>query len=74
MDRMDGMDGMLVRGTVGSAGSGGARLEASGVLEGSGGWYAFRLITAVHDNTQRVFTLRFLTHAEYSQDKWKKEL
>jgi mRNA interferase HigB len=34
----------------------------------------FRLITAIHYNTQRVFTLRFLTHAEYGKDKWKTEL
>jgi mRNA interferase HigB len=34
----------------------------------------FRLITAIHYNTQCVFTLRFLTHAEYSKDKWKAEL
>jgi mRNA interferase HigB len=34
----------------------------------------FRLITAIHYNTQCVFTLRFLTHAEYSKDKWKVEL
>ena len=34
----------------------------------------FRLITAIHYNTQRVFTLRCLTHAEYSKDKWKAEL
>ena len=34
----------------------------------------FRLITAVHYNSQRVFTLRFLTHAEYSKAKWIAEL
>jgi mRNA interferase HigB len=34
----------------------------------------FRLITAIHYNSQRVFTLRFLTHAEYSKAKWKAEL
>ncbi len=34
----------------------------------------FRLITAIHFNTQCVFTLRFLTHAEYSKGKWKLEL
>ncbi len=34
----------------------------------------FRLITAIHYNTQCVFTLRFLTHAEYSKGKWKAEL
>ena len=34
----------------------------------------FRLIVAVHYNRGIVYTLRFLTHAEYSKDKWKKEL
>ena len=34
----------------------------------------FRLIAAIHFNAQRLFTLRFLTHAEYSKNKWKLEL
>ncbi len=34
----------------------------------------YRLIVAIHYNRQIVFTLRFLTHAEYSKDKWKSEL
>jgi mRNA interferase HigB len=34
----------------------------------------FRLLCAVHFNTGMVFALRFLTHAEYSQDTWKNEL
>ena len=34
----------------------------------------FRLITAIHYNVAKVFVLRFLTHAEYSKDKWKQEL
>ncbi len=34
----------------------------------------YRLIAAVHFNTQRAFALRFLTHAEYSKDKWKETL
>ena len=34
----------------------------------------FRLIVAIHYNRGIVYTLRFLTHAEYSKDKWKKEL
>ena len=34
----------------------------------------FRLIAAVHFNTERVFTLRFLAHAEYNLDQWKAEL
>ena len=34
----------------------------------------YRLIAAVHFNTQRVFALRFMTHAEYSKDYWKDTL
>jgi mRNA interferase HigB len=34
----------------------------------------YRLIVAVHFNRQIVYTLRFLTHAEYSKDRWKTEL
>jgi mRNA interferase HigB len=34
----------------------------------------FRLITAIHYNRQEVFTLRFLTHAEYDKDTWKNTL
>ena len=34
----------------------------------------FRLITAIHYNRQEVFTLRFLTHADYDKDTWKNTL
>ena len=34
----------------------------------------YRLIAAVHFNRQIVYTLRFMTHAEYSKDRWKTEL
>lgn len=34
----------------------------------------YRLICAVHFNSEMVFALRFLTHAEYSKDTWKDEL
>ena len=34
----------------------------------------YRLVVAVHFNTQRVFALRFMTHAEYSKNQWKKTL
>jgi mRNA interferase HigB len=34
----------------------------------------FRLIAAVHFNRQILFTLLFLTHAQYSQDTWKSTL
>ncbi len=34
----------------------------------------FRLITAIHYDVRKVSVLRFLTHAEYSKEKWKQEL
>ena len=34
----------------------------------------YRLIAAVHFNRQIVYTLRFMTHAEYSKDRWKDTL
>jgi mRNA interferase HigB len=34
----------------------------------------FRLVCAVHFNSRMVFALRFMTHAEYTKDKWKDEL
>jgi mRNA interferase HigB len=34
----------------------------------------FRLITAIHYNRQEIFTMRFLTHAEYSKNRWKSSL
>lgn len=34
----------------------------------------FRLITAIHDDRQKVFVLDFLTHAEYSKQAWKTRL
>jgi mRNA interferase HigB len=35
---------------------------------------SFRLIVAVHFNRQIVYTLCFLTHAEYSKNQWRKLL
>jgi mRNA-degrading endonuclease HigB of HigAB toxin-antitoxin module len=35
---------------------------------------AYRLIAAIHFNTQTVFVLRLLTHAEYDKQEWKNEL
>jgi len=35
---------------------------------------SYRLITAIHYDKQRVFTLRLLTHADYDKNRWKKEL
>ena len=34
----------------------------------------FRLIVAAHFNRQIVYTLRFMTHAEYSKERWKESL
>jgi len=34
----------------------------------------YRLICAVHFNRGNLYVLRFMTHAEYSKDNWKKEL
>jgi mRNA interferase HigB len=34
----------------------------------------YRLIVAMHFDRQTAFTLRFLTHAEYSTERWKDEL
>lgn len=34
----------------------------------------YRLIVEMHFNGQMAYTLRFLTHAEYSIDRWKEEL
>ncbi|MEO7300447.1 MAG: type II toxin-antitoxin system HigB family toxin [Verrucomicrobiota bacterium] len=34
----------------------------------------YRLIVAIHFDRQTTFTLRFLTHAEYDRNDWKKEL
>ncbi len=34
----------------------------------------YRLIVAMHFDRQMAYTLRFLTHAEYSRDRWKDEL
>lgn len=34
----------------------------------------YRLITAIHYDRQRVFIMRFLTHAEYNKNRWKESL
>jgi mRNA interferase HigB len=34
----------------------------------------YRLITAIHYDKQRIYTLRLLTHADYDKNRWKKEL
>lgn len=50
--------------------------EASGnpVVVFNVGGNSYRLICAIHYDTGKVFLLRFLTHAEYSKDRWKSEL
>jgi mRNA interferase HigB len=34
----------------------------------------YRLIAAMHFDRQTAYTLRFVTHADYSADRWKDEL
>jgi mRNA interferase HigB len=34
----------------------------------------YRLLVAIHYNRGIIYTLRFLTHADYSKDRWKTEL
>jgi mRNA interferase HigB len=34
----------------------------------------YRLVTAIHYNRQTVYTLRIMTHAEYSRARWKDQL
>ena len=34
----------------------------------------YRLIAAAHFNRQIVYAMRFMTHAEYSKDRWKETL
>ena len=34
----------------------------------------YRLIAAAHFNRQIVHVMRFMTHAEYSKDRWKETL
>ena len=34
----------------------------------------YRLIVAIHYNKRRVYTLRFMTHAEYDKNQWKNDL
>ena len=34
----------------------------------------FRLITAIHYNRQEVYTMKFMTHAEYDKNAWMNSL
>jgi mRNA interferase HigB len=55
---------------------------ADGVVVGSGRVVTvfnirgnkYRMITAIHYNRQRVYLLRFLTHADYDKGDWKGQL
>ena len=38
------------------------------------GGNSYRLIAAVHYNTQWVYVLRVMTHREYSRETWKEDL
>lgn len=38
------------------------------------GGNSFRLMAAVHFNRGLVFALAFMSHAEYSKDRWKENL
>lgn len=35
---------------------------------------AYRLITAIHYNTQTIYILKVLTHKEYDKERWKVQL
>jgi mRNA interferase HigB len=34
----------------------------------------YRLVVAAHFNREIIYTLRFMTHSEYSKDRWKETL
>jgi mRNA interferase HigB len=34
----------------------------------------YRLITAIHYDRQRVYVMRFMTHAQCNKDRWKESL
>ena len=35
---------------------------------------SYRLVTAIHYDKQRVYVMRFLTHAQYNKNAWKGRL
>jgi len=35
---------------------------------------SYRMITAIHYNTQVLHAMRFMTHAEYDKNQWKEQL
>jgi mRNA interferase HigB len=34
----------------------------------------YRLLSAIHFNRGKLYVLRFMTHAEYSKQRWKDQL
>jgi mRNA interferase HigB len=50
------------------------RANAVCVFKLGPGKSAYSLIAAIHFNTQTVFVLRLLTHAEYDKQQWKSKL
>jgi mRNA interferase HigB len=62
-----------VRATFGSAD--GVRVNSGNtVVVFDIGGNKYRLIAAIHYNTQRVYTLMILTHAEYDRKAWRDQL
>ena len=62
-----------VRQTYGSADEAKVRSKKSVVIFNIGG-NSYRLICAIHYNRQKIFVLRFMTHAEYDKNDWKETL
>ena len=62
-----------VRQTFGSADEVKVRSKKSVVIFNIGG-NNYRLICAIHYDRQKVFVLRFMTHAEYDKNDWKETL
>ena len=59
-----------VRKTFGSADETRVKSHKAVVIFNIGG-NNYRLICAIHYDRQKVFVLRFLTHAEYDKNDWK---
>jgi mRNA interferase HigB len=64
---------MTVRNTFGSADTAKVNSGNTVTIFDIGG-NKYRLITAIHYNTQCVYALLVLTHQEYSKGKWKYQL
>ena len=59
-----------IRKTFASADAARVKSGKTAVIFNIGG-NKYRLICAVHYDRQKVFVLRFLTHAEYDRNDWK---